>query len=450
MAKLWDKGYTLDALIEQFTVGDDPFLDHELIYYDCIGSIAHARMLAHIGILTLSEYHELKRALKDIIAHARNGSFSIHMHDEDVHTAVENWLVAHLKDIGKKIHTGRSRNDQVLLDTRLYMRDKLLDQAEAVIKLCTSLLEAAEKYKEVPMPGRTHFQRAMPSSVGLLLSAYGESLLDNLELLKSCYHLVDQCPLGAAASYGVNLPLDRAMVARLLGFDRVQNNVLYVNNSRGKLESTVLHALSQIMIDLSKIATDLILFSAPEFGYFRIPQELCSGSSLMPQKRNPCGLELVRAKSATVMSYLMQTLTIIRGLPSGYNRDFQETKRPLMHGFAVTESSLKVCAYTIQSLEIDYDACMGSITPELFATDQALRLVQEGCPFREAYRQVAQSPEKYVVEDVINNIRAKTHQGAPGNLGLELHKNRAAKYAAWAECMRLHVNSTFEKLLEEM
>lgn len=447
MAKLWEKGYQLDSLIEKFTVGNDPILDKNLVYYDCVGSIAHAHMLMKIGIVKDSEFDALKEALKTIINLNSEGKFLIQHNDEDVHTAVENKLVELLGELGKKIHTARSRNDQVLVDMRLYMKDQLLDCIQECLRFINVLLESAEKYKTVAIPGRTHFQKAMPSSVGLLFCAYAESLLDDVILLQNAYFLVNQSPLGSAASYGVMLPIDRKHVADLLGFDRVQNNVLYVNNSRGKIESIVLHALVQVMIDLSKVSTDLIIFSSPEFNYFAIPQELCSGSSLMPQKRNPCGLELVRAKSATILSYLQQVLTVIRALPSGYNRDFQETKEPLMQGFSTVIDSVRVCEHTIAHITVNKDSCLKSFSQELFATDYALKLVQDGEPFRQAYKKVAQSLETVPFENPEENIARKTHQGASGNLGIPMLYEQCKNYETWAHDEKKKYHQALEKLL---
>jgi argininosuccinate lyase len=448
MAKLWQKNYQLDQLVEQFTVGNDPFLDKQLIVYDCIGSIAHAHMLMSIGILTKQEFVELKKSLKDIIKQAEQKQFLIQQEDEDVHTAVENFLTKQLGDLGKKIHTARSRNDQVALDLRLYMRNELLGIVQELIMLCEKLVALAQSSKDIPMPGRTHFQRAMPSSWGLFFGAYAESLLDTITLLQNAYALVNQSPLGSAAGYGVVLPIDRQEVADLLGFAKVQNNVVYVSNSRGKIESIVVHALAQIMIDLSKLSTDLIIFSAPEFGYVEIPQELCSGSSLMPQKKNPCGLELVRAKSATVISNLMQTLMIIRALPSGYNRDFQETKQPLMNSVAITHDAVRICNLTVAQLKINADVCIEAFSKELFATDHVVRLVQEGMPFREAYKKVGLAPELVPMEDPVANIQQKTHQGASGNLNLEISNKKCAEYLAWVQHEQLLYQKVINQLLE--
>lgn len=429
--KLWDKGYKLDTLVEAFMTGDDPLLDHALIEYDCLGSIAHAKMLAKIGVLTVKESEQLTIALQEIIHLARENNFIIEFQEEDVHTAVENALIAKLGDLGKKLHTARSRNDQILLDLRLYSKDWLIKITNETLNVCEILCDFAKKHHDIPMPGRTHFQRAMPSSMGLWAGAFAESLLDNIILLKSAYWLVDQCPLGSAASYGVSLDIDRQYTADLLGFRTVQNNVLYANNSRGKFESIILSALVQVMNDLSKISTDIIIFCAPEFGYLCLPEKFCPGSSLMPQKRNPCPLELIRAKSATMQSMLFQVLEIIRSLPSGYNRDFQETKRPLMQGCELAFVSLKVFANIFSEIEVNPKECMGSFTTELFATDKVLTLVKEGIPFRDAYKQVAFQLETVTLNDPQENILSKTHQGATGKLDLELSYQKIQEYRQW-------------------
>lgn len=411
--KLWAKGYTLDQMVEAFMTGDDPSLDRALISYDCLGSIAHAKMLEKINILNQEECRQLVAGLSSIYQLAEKGQFEIQQEDEDVHTAIENAL----GNIGKKLHTARSRNDQVLLDMRLYMKEQILLIMQEVLDACTVLSTFAEMNKSVPMPGRTHFQRAMPSSLGLFAGAFAESLHDDVFLLKGAYELINQNPLGSAASYGVSLSIDRQYTAQLLGFAKVQNNVLYANNSRGKFEAAVLHSLVQVMNDLSKISTDIILFSVPEFGYFTLPEKFCPGSSLMPQKRNPCPLELIRAKSATLQGFLFQVLEIIRALPSGYNRDFQETKRPLMQGFEITLLSIKVFSKIFSEIEVNPEKCIDAFSSELYATDRVLQLVKQGKPFREAYREIAKDPYSNE-EDPITNILSKTHQGASGNLCL--------------------------------
>ena len=419
MAKLWKKSVDLDAEIEQFTVGNDYVLDMDLVEADVLGGIAHAKMLSSIGILTEDDFRLLKEALKEILELRERGEFVIQQCHEDVHTAVEDYLTNKVGELGKKIHTGRSRNDQVLVDTRLYMRDRLLDIQYETAQMADTLARFGHTWREVPMPGRTHTNRAMPSSVGLWAGAFAESLTDDLALLETAAQLNDQCPLGSAASYGVALPLDRQMVADLLGFAKVQNNVLYANNSRGKIEAIVLFALTEIMHDLAKLANDLIFFSIPETGYFSLPEKYCPGSSIMPQKKNPGPLELIRAKSAAVEAALFRVLNVTRALPSGYNRDFQETKGPLMEGLNVTESSLKVAGLIFDNLTVNKQTLLESFTPELFAADEALEMAARGVPFRDAYKQVGLNLDKLANRDPRENILSKTHLGAPGNLGLE-------------------------------
>ncbi len=424
MAKLWEKGYELEKGIEKFTVGEDYLLDYELVEADVLGSIAHATMLAKIGIIDAAELRKVRAALLDILKTHEKGEFKIKPEDEDVHTAVENKLTEALGDLGKKIHTGRSRNDQVLADLRIYAKKKLLDVEQAAIGLASALVKLADESKDVPIPGRTHTQLAMPSSIGLWAGAYAESLLDDLDVIKAAYALNDQCPLGSAASYGVALPIDRQTVSTMLGFKKVQNNVLYANNSRGKVESVILAALSQVEIDLSKMAGDLIMFSIPEFGYFSLPEKYCTGSSMMPNKKNPDVLELVRAKANKVLAGYYQVVNTIKDLPSGYNRDFQETKAPLIDGLALTEVSLRVCALVVSGLKVNKDACIKACTgaPEIFATDKAVELAAGGIPWRDAYLKMAEGlkdMKALKAEEVVANIRSKKHMGATGNLGLD-------------------------------
>jgi argininosuccinate lyase len=434
--KLWEKGYQLDQLVEAFMTGDDPLLDHALIPYDCLGSIAHAKMLAKIGILTPAECQKLTEALATVMEEAQTGRFSIQPEEEDVHTAVENRLTSADELLGKKLHTARSRNDQVLLDMRLYSREQLLTLMDQLLQTATLLCHFAQQQHAVPIPGRTHFQRAMPSSMGLWAGAIAESLIDDMQLLKTAYQLCDQCPLGSAASYGVSLPIDRQYTSDLLGFSKVQNNVLYANNSRGKFEAVILAALVQVMHDLSKACSDIIVYCTPEFGYVCLPEKFCPGSSLMPQKRNPCPLELIRAKSAIMQGLLLQVLEITRSLPSGYHRDFQETKRPLMQGCDLALTCLKVFRQVFSGIEVQPETCLKAFSPELFATDRVLQLVQKGVPFRTAYKCVAQDLASTEMEDPVANILSKTHLGATGNLGIDISLTHIGEHQKWLEEQR--------------
>lgn len=424
MTKLWAKGYQLNQVVEDFMTGDDPLLDLRIARYDCIASISHAKILSSIGILSVVECEQLVATLEEILELVDNGEFTIENSQEDIHTAIENYLINALGDIGKKIHTARSRNDQVLTALRLYSKHELRTIISKLIATLEVLHDFAVKYQNIPYVGRTHYQKAMPSSIGLWMGALLESLLDDAMLLIDSYKLIDQSPLGSAASYGVSLPIDRQLCSDLLGFAKVQNNVLYANNSRGKFESVIIHALSQIMLDLSKLATDVILFSAPEMAYLNLPQEFCPGSSLMPNKKNPDPFELIRAKSATVMANLWQVMEISRALPSGYNRDLQETKRPLFDSLDIVGQTLEVVAIIMAQVSVNQEKCLAGFTPEVFATDYALQLAVQGVPFRDAYGQVAANLQNSGLNDPLQNILAKTHLGATGNLGLDTIKNR--------------------------
>jgi argininosuccinate lyase len=446
MSKLWQKGYTLDALIERFTVGEDYLLDRGLVNADCLASMAHAAMLEKIGILTPQEGSALHEGLAEIVRLNEAGGFRIEAADEDCHTAIENFLAARLGEAGKKIHTGRSRNDQVLAALRLYSRAFLLEFQQAALGFAETLLEFARRHEMVPMPGRTHLQLAMPSSVGLWAAAYAEELLDDLILAGAAYELNDACPLGSAASYGVPLPLDRELVAELLAFARLQNNVLAANNSRGKTESVILDAVEQVMLTLSRLAQDVILFSLPEFGYFTLPEELCAGSSIMPQKRNPDLLELVRAKAAAVSARGLQVKSILRAMPSGYNRDLQETKGPFIEGCALGLMSVRVMDVLMSRLAVNEERLLAGFRPEIYATDRALELAAEGVPFRDAYRRVAAELPALQHRDPREAIARMKHTGAPGNLRLDVPRGRLAELRGLNERRRQQVELRLKAL----
>jgi len=419
MGKLWQKGYSLNKLMEEFTVGRDFELDQNLVISDCLASSAHGQMLKSIGILNSEEYESIQKGLQEIVELSGSNSFPISLSDEDCHTAIENYLVAHIGDAGKKIHTGRSRNDQVLTCLRVYSRDFLFTFMKETISLSGTLTNFAKEYEMTPMPGRTHMQIAMPSSVGLWAGAFAEEIADSLKMINSVLTVIDQSPLGSAASYGVPIPLDRELTATLMGFPKIQNNVLYVNNSRGKFESLIIDSLDQVVLTLSKMAQDLILFSLPEFGYFSLPPELCSGSSIMPQKKNPDGLELLRAKSASISSYGIQIKNIIRSLPTGYNRDFQEVKEPFIKGIKLALQSVRIMQLTVSELVVNKENLLRAFTPEIFATDEAIKMVLSGKSFRDAYRDVGTNLDKVEVMSPLEGIKTRTSSGTAGNLRLD-------------------------------
>lgn len=448
MSKIWAKNYELNELVEEFTVGIDYQLDQELIVPDCLASLAHGTMLCEVGVLTKADLTKLKEGFRAILDLHGRGEFPIFRSDEDGHTAIENFLTQRIGDPGKKIHTGRSRNDQVITALRLYARRFLFDYLDTMADLAGRLFDLADAHRETPMPGRTHMQTAMPSSVGLWLAAWAEELLDQIRLSLSVLDMVDQNPLGSAASYGVPLPLDRELSGRLMGFSRVQNNVLYVNNSRGRIESVILDLLDQTALTLSKMAQDLILFSLPEFGYFSLPRDLCSGSSIMPQKKNPDGLELLRAKSASLSAWASQVKNIVRSLPSGYNRDFQETKEPFLRGCRQTLVSLKIMDLTIEKMTVNRENLEKAFTPDIYATDYALELVATGMSFRDAYREVGLNLDKLTSRRPAEALKSRTYPGSPGNLNLEPGKRALEKLRAdWTERSR-RISAAFEDLLK--
>ena len=390
--KLWEKKHKLNKQIEEFTVGNDYLLDQRLVKYDCKASIAHAKMLHKMGILKKEEARMLVYGLEEIVRKDSRGEFKIKKEDEDCHTAIENYLTKNYRDAGKKIHTARSRNDQVLGALRLYYKDELKECKELVSELNISIKNKIKEYSYVKLPGYTHTRKAMPSSIKMWLDSFAESMKDNLKILDVSMSLIDQCPLGTGAGYGLPIKVDRKYTAKELGFAKVQKNPVYVQNSRGKFESTILHGLSQIMCDLNKISTDLIMFSMPEFGYFELPKEICTGSSIMPHKSNPDVLELVRGAYHEINSYESRVKDIIGNLISGYNRDLQLTKEPVMKGFDKTKQCLSMMNLVVQKIKINKERCKEGLTEELFATEKAYELVKKGMPFREAYKKVS---EKY-------------------------------------------------------
>jgi argininosuccinate lyase len=412
--KLWETGAEQHnaSIAEQFTAGEDIALDVQLWKYDILGSLAHVQMLHHIGILSAKERHQLWRALSALL----DESIELTTADEDVHTKLENLLVERVGEVGKKIHTARSRNDQVLVALRLYTKSRLLEITEALLPLITLCAQQAKQHEGQPMPGYTHSRSAMLSSVGLWMGSLSESLLEDLELLEAAYQLVDQNPLGAAAGYGVPLKLDRELTTRLLGFARTQNNALAVMNSRGKIEFAVLAALSCILLDLNRFVSDVILFSGEPFGFFTLPEEFTTGSSIMPHKRNPDVLELVRARSARVLGALTQHAWIIKGLTSGYHRDLQETKRPLFEALETTQACVTVLTMLLAGLKLNVKRLNAAVTPELFAVDEVLERVRAGVPLREAYRQVKEQIHRLPPRDPISALTARAHTGGPGNL----------------------------------
>lgn len=416
----------IDPDVLSFTVGKDPVLDLDLAEWDCIGSAAHATMLCRMPftprIFTIAERNAVVAELAKIADDARAGRFVITEADQDCHLAIERTLTERLGDLGRRVHTGRSRNDQVATALRLYGRDQLLGVYDETLALADALFRFAHAHERVPMVGRTHLQPAMPSTVGLWASCFGEALLDDLFAVDAAYTVTNRNPLGAAAGYGVPLPLDRALTTRLLAFDAPVHNTVYATGfARGKCEASALSALAGIMATLSRLAEDLILFSMPEFGYFSLPREFCTGSSIMPQKYNPDVCELLRAKAARVMASASASLEILRAMPGGYNRDLQETKEPYIEGFRTTRAALRIMARLVSGLKADKARLRAGFSPAVFATDRALQLVAAGTPWRDAYHQVRDHLENLTLMDPDAAVASKRHLGATAGLDFALY-----------------------------
>ncbi len=392
MAKLWN-GKKLNKEIENFTVGNDYILDQRLVRYDCLASIAHARMLGKIGILNPEEVKKLVKGLNEIISLDKAGKFKIKKENEDCHTAIENYLTRKLGDLGKKVHTGRSRNDQALVALRLYFKNELKEVKNLVKGLVGAVKRFSRKYGRIEIPGYTHSRKATPSTIANWAGAFQESMEDNLKLLEAVFGLIDQSPLGSVVGYSSPLKLDRKYTAKLLGFNKVQNNPLYAQNSRGKFESLVIHLLSMIMFDLNKISSDLILFTMSEFGYFELSFDFCTGSSIMPQKKNPDVLEILKGNYYLVLGLEFQVKGLIGNLISGYSREFQLTKEPVMRSFDITKSSLSVMRLVLENLKVNAKRCREGLTKEVYATEEVYRFVKRGIPFRDAYKKVSKQYE---------------------------------------------------------
>lgn len=406
---------TVDPDILAYTVGDDPVLDLALARWDAMGTAAHVTMLSEMKlkkpVVTKAEAKKVRQALGAIVKLAEEGKFEIRVDDQDVHMAVERMLTEELGDLGKKIHTGRSRNDQVAVDVRLHMKDEILRAESETLALAGTLFKLGKDSGAIPLVGRTHLQPAMPSTVEMWATGHGEMILDQIENLEAAYRLADANPLGSAAGYGVPLPLDRARTTELLGFSRTIHNCFGASMARGECEAALLSALAQLMAVLSRLAEDMILFSMPEFVYFKLPREYCTGSSIMPQKFNPDVLELVRSKAAQVLGLQTASLSLLHAMPGGYNRDLQDCKWLYMKGLDITRTTLRILAKVAAGLKVDAEKCRAAFTPGVFATDVALRKVAAGTPWRDAYHDVRDNLGQLENEDPDAAVALKRHEG---------------------------------------
>lgn len=412
--KLWEKTTTVNPQIEQFTVGKDRELDVLLAPYDILGSIAHSKMLNSIGLLTTEETELLHAELRKLYSIAENGDFTIEDGVEDVHSQVELMLTRVLGDTGKKIHSGRSRNDQVLLDLKLFTRNSLHAICEQVMKLFYVLIEQSERYKEVLMPGYTHLQVAMPSSFGLWFGAYAESLADDMLFLQAAYRMCNRNPLGSAAGYGSSFPLNRTMTTELLGFDSLNYNVVYAQMGRGKCERNVAYALASVAGTLAKMAFDACMFNSQNFGFVTLPAECTTGSSIMPHKKNPDVFELLRAKCNRLQALPTDILMIMNNLPVGYFRDLQIIKEVFLPAFDELGNCLRMATYIIERIEVNRTILEDRRYDAMFSVEEVNRLAAAGTPFRDAYKRVGIEIEQGTF--VPNKEIHHTHEGSIGNL----------------------------------
>jgi argininosuccinate lyase len=410
---LWqDQAAPLDSAVLEFTVGEDPVLDLELLPFDCVASAAHAQMLCEIGVLGADELVALRQALVHIERRARAREIAITPEQEDCHTALEALLIEAAGESGRRIHTGRSRNDQVIMALRLLVRERLVGLGQRALAVVGILAELGRAHHRVVMPGFTHTRLAMPSTAGQLFACAGQGLCRSLETWLPALALANRSALGSASGFGVPLGLDRERVAELLALDGVDENTLWVQNSRGQLEAAVLFGLHQTALSVGRLATDLIWYSAEAYGFFGLPEALTTGSSIMPQKRNPDLLELMRAVPAAMLGRYVSVCGTLHGLVSGYHRDLQRTKSPLLGGLREIEAVLNLLAHTLSQISVDAERCSAAVTPELCATDLVYAKVKAGVPFREAYHQVKKAPLVALSSAAI--LAGRTHLGAPG------------------------------------
>ena len=413
-SKLWEKSVTVDHDVESYTVGRDREMDLYLAPYDVLGSLAHITMLQSIGLLTKPESETLTAELRNIYKVIEQGDFKIEDDIEDVHSQVELMLTRKLGDIGKKIHSGRSRNDQVLVDLKLYIRSRIEDVTKAMTGLFNVLIEQSERYKDVLMPGYTHLQVAMPSSFGLWFGAYAESLVDDLTVLRAAYSVTNRNPLGSAAGYGSSFPLNRTMTTRLLGFDSMDYNVVYAQMGRGKTERVVAQALGGIAATIAKLSFDACMFNSQNFGFIKLPDEYTTGSSIMPHKKNPDVFELTRAKCNKLQALPYEITLITNNLPSGYFRDLQLIKENFLPAFDSLIEIISMVTQMLSEVKVNTEILKDPRYSLMFSVEEVNHLTLEGVPFRDAYKQVGLAIERgeFVPPTEVHH----THEGSIGNL----------------------------------
>lgn len=413
-SKLWEKNITVDHDVETYTVGRDREMDLYLAPFDILGSMAHITMLESIGLLSAQELQTLLNELRAIYEIAERGEFVIEEGIEDVHSQVELMLTRRLGDVGKKIHSGRSRNDQVLVDLKLFIRSRIEDLTNAMTRLFNALIAQSEKYKNILLPGYTHLQVAMPSSFGLWFGAYAESLADDLTIMRAAYEITNRNPLGSAAGYGSSFPLNREMTTRLLGFGSMDYNVVYAQMGRGKTERIVAQAMASVAATVSKLAFDACMFNSQNFGFIKLPDEFTTGSSIMPHKKNPDVFELTRAKCNKLQALPYEITLITNNLPSGYFRDLQLIKENFLPAFDLLIEVLDMVTAMVSQVKVNEHILDDSRYDLMFSVEKVNQMAKDGVPFRDAYKQVGLAIERgeFVSEKAVNH----THEGSIGNL----------------------------------
>ncbi|WDF56606.1 argininosuccinate lyase [Mucilaginibacter sp. KACC 22063] len=414
MSKLWQKDTDVNQLVDQFTVGKDRELDNQMAAFDVLGSLAHTRMLNTIGLLEDEDLEKVQQELKTIYQQVQNGDFLIEADVEDVHSQVELLLTRRIGDAGKKIHSGRSRNDQVLVDLKLFFRNELQQTVEATHQLFELLIELSEKHKDVLLPGYTHLQVAMPSSFGLWFGAYAESLVDDLELVRAAWNITNKNPLGSAAGYGSSFPLNRTLTTNLLGFEDLNYNVVYAQMGRGKTERIIAQAISAVAATLGRMAMDQVLYLSQNFAFVSYPANLTTGSSIMPHKKNPDVWEIMRGRCNRLQALPNDVAMMTTNLPSGYHREMQLLKELLFPAFAELRQCLEMATFMLQHVTVKTDILNDPKYTYLFSVDEVNRLVLSGTPFRDAYKQVGLAIERGEFDPAkeVNH----THEGSIGNL----------------------------------
>ncbi|MBA3259118.1 MAG: argininosuccinate lyase [Gemmatimonadales bacterium] len=448
-ATLWGTGAGVDRRLLEYTTAEDRPWDARLLRWDVLGSLGHIEGLRAAGLLTARDHARLRRGLRLALKSVDTGRLDVRPAQEDVHSAVEDWLTRRYPGSGERLHTGRSRNDQVACDLRLYLKDRLLHLHAGALSLIEALLDFAGRHRAVLWPGYTHQRRAMPSSIGLWAGAYAEGLLDTVEGLDALWVQVDRSPLGSAAGYGVPLPLRRETTARALGFRGLDRNVATVQGGRGKLEAAALFWCTQVAHDLARLSQDVILYSAEEFGYLILPAELATGSSIMPHKRNPDLFELTRGRAGAVEADLVAVLQIKGRLPSGYHRDFQLLKEPLMRGVERTAGMLEALAGAVPRLGLDRARCAAALAGGALATDEVMRRVEGGRPFRLAYREVKEAlarEELFAAPSPARLVARRRSTGGLGDLGLAEARTRLRRARAWGGRQRRRFDAAMGRL----